>query len=267
MKLSVSNIAWNTEDDDKVALFLKKSGIEYVEIAPTKYFPKAPFVGEEEILTIRDSWNARNFNISSIQSLFYGHREIQLVDQREDQKSIIDFLLAWGSIAESLGASSLVLGGPNNRKLNSLTSTEANFKFQSLINTLEKSWVWKNQLALEANPIEYGCEFITQTSDAINVVQTIQSTVLGWNLDTACTILAGENPIELLSSDNELPAHVHISSPLLAPLNHSASDSNKSLIRELNKLNYSGFVTLEMKSTPNINDLYKSIELFCGYFS
>ena len=39
MRLSVSNIAWDVEEDDAVAEVLRDLGVDQVDLAPGKYFP------------------------------------------------------------------------------------------------------------------------------------------------------------------------------------------------------------------------------------
>ena len=266
INLSVSNIAWNVADDEKVAAFLVEKGITSIEIAPTKYFPEAPYCDFQQLLKIREYWESRDLSISSIQSLFFGHSEIQIIQNEEDQSPLTEFFFKWGSIGQILEVSRLVLGGPNNRKLGEFSFESATDSFHKLINGLEKKWKWEHQLVLEANPLEYGCEFITKTSEAVWLTNQINSPILGWNLDTACTLLGGEDPIEILINSPILPSHVHISTPNLAPLDQSVLESNKSLANELTRLGYKGFVTLEMKTTKDLQDLYTSLDIFCESF-
>ncbi len=43
MKLSISNIAWDSENDKKVYELMKKYSYEGLEIAPTKVFLENPY--------------------------------------------------------------------------------------------------------------------------------------------------------------------------------------------------------------------------------
>ena len=43
MKLSISNIAWSKEDDDKVYGFMRELGYSGLEIAPTRIFEGQPY--------------------------------------------------------------------------------------------------------------------------------------------------------------------------------------------------------------------------------
>lgn len=49
MKLSISNIAWDTSNDVKIYDLIKKYGFEGLEIAPTKIMGKNPYGKLKEI--------------------------------------------------------------------------------------------------------------------------------------------------------------------------------------------------------------------------
>ena len=53
MKLSISNIAWNVADDDKVAELLVSLNVSYIDTAPGKYFSDIKNVNNEEIIKVR----------------------------------------------------------------------------------------------------------------------------------------------------------------------------------------------------------------------
>ena len=43
MKLSISNIGWIKEEDERVYTLMHKFGFEGLEIAPTRVFPEKPY--------------------------------------------------------------------------------------------------------------------------------------------------------------------------------------------------------------------------------
>jgi D-psicose/D-tagatose/L-ribulose 3-epimerase len=267
LTLSISNIAWNRESDEEVGQFLKDRGVSNIEIAPTKYLPGAPRCSDKEVLEIKKIWNSHGISISSMQSIFFGHENLQLVEEGQSHELLRMFFLEWGRIGHLLGSGVMVLGGPKNRLLGRRHLQAAIEAFHKFIIRLEAEWIWNHKIAFESNPSEYGCEFVTTTSESIKLVEGINSPILGWNLDTACTVLGGEDPLLVLNSGKGLPMHVHLSAPNLAPLNHSLLEINKAVVKELSLLHYKGFVTLEMRPSQRIQDLYESVDLFCEYFA
>ena len=78
MILSISNIAWTADNDEKVYGFMKEHGFPGLEIAPTRIFAETPY----EDLSAAERWKedlqARyGFTVSSMQSIWYAllHKE------------------------------------------------------------------------------------------------------------------------------------------------------------------------------------------------
>ena len=57
MKLSISNIAWDSENDKKVYELMKKYSYEGLEIAPTKVFLENPYEKLEKAYMWRKDLN------------------------------------------------------------------------------------------------------------------------------------------------------------------------------------------------------------------
>ena len=93
MKLSVSNIAWSSENDASMYNALKDIGFNGLEIAPTRIFVDAPY----DNITAAAEWSRniyKNYglSISSMQSIWYGRhshsrQEHSLQGLHIDQKS------------------------------------------------------------------------------------------------------------------------------------------------------------------------------------
>ena len=88
MKYSISNIAWSAEYDNEMYAFLKKQGIDGIEIAPTRLFVN-PYDNLE--LAHEYAWMLKNkygLTVSSMQSIWYGIKESIFGTEEEKNKSI-----------------------------------------------------------------------------------------------------------------------------------------------------------------------------------
>ena len=63
MKLAVSSIAWEPEEDESVAETLMELGVEGVEVAPTKIWPQPLRATDREIEAYRNFWESRGIRI------------------------------------------------------------------------------------------------------------------------------------------------------------------------------------------------------------
>ena len=59
MRLAISNIAWDTSEDEEIAEMLKRYGVDAIDIAPGKYFPEPDKATDEEIVRVKHWWAAR----------------------------------------------------------------------------------------------------------------------------------------------------------------------------------------------------------------
>ena len=76
MKLSISNIAWKSEDDFKVYKLMKKYEYKGLEIAPTRIFSEQPYKKLTEAKIWYEELNKKyGFTISSMQSIWFGRQE------------------------------------------------------------------------------------------------------------------------------------------------------------------------------------------------
>lgn len=91
MNLSISNIAWKQEDDEKVYELMKTCGFTGLEIAPTRIFPEAPYEKSAEAAQWAGELKERyGFVVPSMQSIWYGRSENIFVSD-EDRIVLVDY--------------------------------------------------------------------------------------------------------------------------------------------------------------------------------
>ena len=114
LRLAVSNIAWNADEDDAIGLLLQSEGVAGVEIAPTKWRERPLDATAREIADYRRAWEERGLRIVSMQSLLFGRPDLQLFgDTRTSAQPTFSY--GRSSFGANLGAHALVFGSPRNR--------------------------------------------------------------------------------------------------------------------------------------------------------
>ena len=103
---------------------------------------------------------------------------------------------------------------------------------------------YHSQLAMEANPPIYHTNFLNTTRQAIDFVRSMKVPGLSVNLDIGTMVYNGEDPADF-ADDLDIVSHIHISEPYLAPIQERPM--HRQLAEILQKKNYSGFVSVEMK--------------------
>jgi len=251
MRIAISNIAWDTIEDEAVAKLLSKYKIDAIDIAPGKYFQNFSSINKNEILKVKDWWNNRGIEIYGMQSILFGKPNLNLFGDSIIQKELIEHLSSVFFIASELSIKYLVFGSPKNRDRTGITDdqvikTAISF-FRQLGNMAQKNNLI---ICLEPNPTCYGSNFMTNCKDTSFIVEQIDHPAIKMQLDTGAININNENIELILENSSHLIGHIHASEPNLAPLGDCKTNHieiHKSLVKFLpNHL-----VTIEMLATKN----------------
>lgn len=244
IQLAVSNIAWNPEEDDTVGLLMRAEGAEGVEIAPTKWRADPLGASAVEVAEYRRAWEDRGLRIVSMQSLLFGRPELQLFGDTRGE--LADFLMRIIDLGAALGAHALVFGSPKNRVRGSMSPVEAMSRAVDFFRPLGEHAAERDvMLCIEANPPEYGCDFVTTTAEAIMLADAINSRGIGVNGDLGGMTMSGDEPHATLAAANGLLGHFHASEPQLAEL--GAEADHDSAGEALRAVGYERWISIEMR--------------------
>ncbi len=250
MRLAISNIAWSASKEDLAATILRDANVQGLEIAPTMLWPQPLETPVSVLETYRDRWLDRGVRIISIQALLFGRPELVLFADDETRRRTAEHLLGMAHVATTLGASVMVFGSPGNRRRGDLpveaAMTLAASFFQSLAGPLEDLGL---SLCIEGNPAAYGCDFLTRTAEAGELVRRVDRRSIRLQLDTSTMTVNGEDYVQEIAAGLPIAAHFHASEPQLSPLGTGSTD-NAAAAAALTNANYSGWVSVEMREPP-----------------
>jgi sugar phosphate isomerase/epimerase len=219
MRLSISNIAWDTVQDEAVASLLQSFAVDAIDIAPGKYFPKPTNATDEEIARVKDWWAGRGIEITGMQALLFGTNGLNVFGALASRTALLEHLAAVCRIGAGLGATRLVFGSPKNRDRCGLTDAEAHELavpfFRQLGDIAHAHGV---TICLEPNPTCYGANFMTTSAETAYVVREINHPSIRMQLDTGALTINSESPYDILERCVDLIGHVHASEPDLLPL-------------------------------------------------
>ena len=251
MKLAVSNIAWPADQDAAVARLLKSLGVGGIEVAPTKLFPKPLEATPADITAVRHFWELHGIEIVAAQSLLFGRPDLTLFDSEEARRETHAYLAHLIQVCAKLGAQSLVFGSPKNRRLGTTPRDEA-FRtavefFDDLADIAQAEGTC---IVFEANPPQYGADFVTTAGEAIDLVSEVNHPGFRLHLDTACMTLA-RDPLPATFAAFPLLRHFHVSAPNLEAPSRADGVDHAAFAEQLRTCGYEGWVSLEMReATP-----------------
>jgi sugar phosphate isomerase/epimerase len=254
MKIAISNIAWESSENDRVAEIMVARKIHGVEIAPTKVWPDLSIADNERVIDYRRWWEGRSIRIVALQSLLFGRPELNLFGNADVRRRMLDHLSAAIRIASLVGAKVLVFGSPKNRRMGDLAPLAAvdlavEF-FSDLATMAHASGV---TVGLEANPATYGCDFVCTSQQALHLVKRVAHPGFRIHLDTAILAMTGEIFEEALGACCEYLVHVHVSEPMLGVVGEGGVDHTR-MARALRSIGYEQWLSIEMRSGSRVDN-------------
>jgi D-psicose/D-tagatose/L-ribulose 3-epimerase len=249
MKLAVSNLAWGLAEQDRILPILSSLGVSGIEVAPTK-------IGDWESITLamlanfRSHLNDNGLCISSLQAIFFGKPDAQLLASTDGFKIMCQHIDKLADIAAQLGAEVAVFGAPKNRLRAELSDAVA---FELAVDRFRKLGdicQGRMKIGIEPVPEFYGSDFIQTAREDLALVQAINHSAIGLHLDTGCVFLAGDAiDIAIHEGASDL-IHFHIAEPELASF--TSPKANHLLASEaLRVIQYDRWLSIEMKESPN----------------
>ncbi|MDR3396777.1 MAG: TIM barrel protein [Pandoraea sp.] len=248
MRVSISNIAWEPIEDEAVAALLNRYQVDAIDVAPSKYFPNVASASEESIESLRATWEARGISLLGMQSLFFGCQGLNLFD-KNTQPAMLAHLSHVCRVANGLGIGPLVFGSPKCRDRGHLD--------QSAVDAISTEFFRRagdiaarhdTLFCIEANPSRYGCNFMTSTLEAADVVARTDHPAVRLHLDTGTMAVNQESPHEILRQCAALVGYAHASEPDLVPLGSTSVD-HPAIAHALREARLS-CISIEMLTAP-----------------
>lgn len=261
MKLSISNIAWEPSEDTEVFELIKKYGFTGIELAPPKLFKDLSNVTDKEVEEYLEYMKLHGFKFPAMQSLLFGKPELKIFDDSRDEtlkylKKIID-------LAQKLDVKVLVFGSPKNRFIGDMDKQKAQKIAIEFFRELGEYAHSKDiYFCIEPNAKEYGCDFITNTDEAIELAREVNSKGFSLHIDSAVMAMNGENIKDTLIKALPYTKHFHISEPFLELITTNKTN-HQEFYKVLKELKYDKWVSIEMKNNvmdSNVEAVKNSLE-------
>jgi sugar phosphate isomerase/epimerase len=269
MRIAISNIAWDTPEDDAVANVLSRNHVDAIDVAPSKYFPEPDATREAMAVEVRDWWAARGIEITGMQALLFGTSGLNMFGAAASQEAMLARLGAVCRIAGWLGARRLVFGSPRNRDRAQLSSEQALAVavpfFRRLGDIASAEGVC---VCLEPNPPRYSCNFMTTTAEAAHVVRQVQHAAIRLHLDTGTLAINSEDPEISVRDNADIIGHGHASEPDLVPLGDGGAPHAR-VAQALRAALPGAVVSIEMVATtgePHLASVERALHVARGAY-
>jgi sugar phosphate isomerase/epimerase/nucleoside-diphosphate-sugar epimerase len=248
--LAVSNIAWDLRHDKEAYDFLQTHRL-LLEVAPTRLWNNWEGMSVEAASAFCEQIPVK---VSSLQALLFQRGDLALFTNGESGRmALLEHLQKVIDVAavmcKGVKQPALVFGSPKQRRREQLSSEEAERIavefFKKVGAYAEKAGV---VVCLEANPVDYGADFMTSAFDAAKVVRLVASNGIRVSFDTGCALLAKDDAAKFLAENADLVHHVQVAERDLGSFENPQAD-HESVSRALFAMGYARIISLEMRST------------------
>lgn len=269
MKLSISNIAWQLEEEQTISQILERFNVTGVEIAPTKIFKNPLQVTLAEVEDYKNFWHCRGIDIVAMQSLLFGRPDLTIFENADKRNETFSYLSSLIQLGSKLGVKVLVFGAPKNRKIGNLDPHKAEeIALDFFYGLGEIAKQYGMIFCIEPNPQVYECDFINTSQEGYLLVTKANSQGLGLHLDAAAITLTQESIESCLENTFSHLCHFHISEPYLNLIGSGGVD-HQLFGQVLSKLDYQGWVSIEMipkSQTDNLLNVTQALETATQYY-
>lgn len=251
IKLSISNIAWPSEEDKLYLSYIKRWGASGVEIAPSRIWLDPVASSMEERKAFKYLVSSYGMEIHAMQALLYNRRDLGLFRGREIEKETIEYLKGLCKLASDLGISVLVFGSPDNREIGDILLKEA----------FERAAIFFSKIAPTARDLgvcicieplrPQETDFITTAEEGLQLVEMVNNQGFGLHLDAKAIAEQGGNYLEIFKRVYHRLRHFHINDPGLVEVNSTRLVDHFSIGKALKASGYDRYVSIEMRTLPD----------------
>ena len=246
-RLAVSNIAWEVSETAEVVAVLRGEGVAGVEIAPTKWREKPFDASAADIAAYRRAWEDHGLRVVSLQALLFGRPDLQLFWSAQSRAALGEYLRRVIDFAAAVGAHAMVFGSPRNRVRGSLPMPDAMAIAADFLRDIGAYCVERGTaMCIEANPVEYGCDFITTTADAVALCRLVNHSGVRVNVDLGGITMSHEDPSTAIASARDVIGHYHASEPNLGEIGVASPHGDAG--RALADIGYASWISIEMRA-------------------
>lgn len=246
--LSVSNLAWDQEDNDLIFQNLHDNGINQIEGVVNK-IADWHSITDQHIKDYKQYLDSKSITVRSLQSIFYNSGITDL----KDEERVIAHMKRLIRISKQLGVKILVFGSPTMRKQIDNWQTKLKNLFIGIDYLLDGTGI---ELVIEPNAKIYGGEYFHTVPEIVEFIMENNLQNINTMIDTHNIILEGQDPIEVFDEYVHFISHVHISEPGLVPF--IASDLHINFSKKLQELNYKNIITYEVLKHDNFHESVQS---------
>ena len=247
MKLAISNLAWDFDQNQEVFEHLKQLNISNIEGVLSK-IGGWDDLNYEMLKSYHNLLQTNGLKVESIQSIFFNYKSEGL----HDTHSIVSHIKQLVEYCKILNVKVMVLGSPNLRVHTEDLQSKLSQTFLEIDSLLKDTGI---ELSIEPNTKIYGGQYFHNLNEIVDFIVSNNLVNIKTMIDTHNLILEGYDPNHELKKFEKFINHIHVSEQNLVPL--IDYEFHKSFSKTLKEIEYNKIVTLEVKGSENQFDVFQ----------
>jgi len=260
LKLSISNIAWPFDEQEKYFSIVKELGASGIEIAPGIIWNSPTESTSKERRGFRSLVEEFELEICSIQALLFGQSHLGLFKGELTEHKTAEYLKRICDLASDVGAKVLVFGSPGARARGNLTFEEAFDRASRFFKTVAKA-AHDAGVFMCIEPLRpQETDFIMSAEDGLKLVKMVDHPGFALHLDAKAVSAEGKNFKELFQNAGSTLKHFHVNDPELIEVNDTQTLRHEAMGAALREVQYPHFISIEMrKQSDYLNSVKRSL--------
>lgn len=258
MKYALTNLVFPEDIDSSFLRKLSDNLISGIEVAPTK-IANWNELTDAVLCEFKYRLADHELKISSLQSLFYGLENCQLLGDGIEFDNMVEHFKKIIDIANTLDAKICLFGSPKSRLRLNIENNQAldiaALRLQKIAEIFQANDII---LVVESIPKQYSCDFLTNYKDVLSLITSINNPNLKIHLDIGCVTLADDIISDAVIECGKNLYHYQASENNISNFNRPQF-LHKSASKALNEIKYKGWVAIEMIGVQEMQDILNAI--------
>jgi sugar phosphate isomerase/epimerase len=245
MKLSISNIAWETIEMNDHLRLISEYGCDGLELSPSMVWEDPVKVDNGVLLNFKKNVNSFGLEFSSMHSLTYPRPDLVFFDTQEIRNNLISYIIDLGKIANTLEIPVMVFGSAKSRQIGGRNRNEC---FKIMTDTFGKIAEGLVPLGVKLilEPLSRKeTDSIINTDEAMEIIKMVNNPHFALHIDLKSSFAEGEDLTRLWSEHRSYIKHCHVANPGLAPPS-SDCEQHYEAAKAIKKSKYNKYISLEI---------------------
>jgi sugar phosphate isomerase/epimerase len=259
MKLSVSNIAWDSANMDEYLSLLVEHRCQGLEFSPSMVWEEPSLAPASDVDAFRRKVESFGLKFSSMHSLTYTRPDLVFFESQQTREKLIGYILGLGQLANGLGVPLMVFGSARSRNIGNRKREECNGILAETFRAMAEGLApLEVTLLIEPLGRQY-TDCINTCREAMELVNMVDHRNFALHVDLKSSFEEGEDLSHVWSGYKPFIRHCHVANPGMAPPGPDFP-GHALAAQAIRESGYDGYISLEVTRVSDPEVLADAID-------